>query len=62
MILQIMENIRNNFAKLNVYLKSTIGVAYIVGHRTTWTDYIGMIYTCWFIDNAFRRNHNTIYD
>jgi len=57
----ISMDIRNNFAKLNVYFKSTIGVGYIVNHRTTWADYSGMIYLL-FIDNVFLRNHNAIYD
>jgi len=34
--------LRNNFAKLNVFLKSRTGVAYVVGHRTYWADFIGI--------------------
>jgi hypothetical protein len=31
---------RENFVKLNVYLKSDSGMCYIMKERTTWTDFI----------------------
>ena len=33
-------NYRNNFAKLNVYFKSTTGISYVMDQRTTWADFI----------------------
>ena len=37
------EYAKKNFAKLNVYFKSTTGIAYVMDMRTTWADFICML-------------------